>query len=198
MTPLVWDVALFRAIHLGLHHPALDPVMKAFTDPEGWKIPILVAFGGLFLTRRLRGLLAVLVLAATLTVSDQVSSKVIKPLLKRPRPSVELADARPLFGVRRSYAFPSGHATNASAIAPIFAAVFPPAAVVAYGVVAGLVCFSRVYVGDHWPSDVLGGIALGLAIGFLGRAAFLRLAATISRARAGRPEEAGGVPSAGR
>jgi undecaprenyl-diphosphatase len=169
-----WDPGVFRAIHLGLHHPALDPVMMALTDPGQWKIPLLVLAGALFLTQRARGVLALLVLALTLAVSDQLSAKVIKPIVKRPRPSVVLADSHPLFGVRRSYAFPSVHAVNFSAAVPIVATVFPAAAVPA-AVVAALVCFSRVYVGDHWPSDVLAGIALGLGLGLLGRKAFLRL-----------------------
>jgi len=171
---LAWDPALFRAIHLGLHHPALDPIMMALTDPGRWKIPLLVLLGALFLTRRARGALALVVLALTLTVADQVSAKVIKPIVKRPRPSVVLADSRPLFGVRRSYAFPSVHAVNFSAAVPIVAAVFPEATIPA-AVAAALVCFSRIYVGDHWPSDVLAGIVLGLGLGFLGRKAFLRL-----------------------
>jgi len=171
---LAWDPALFRAIHLGLHHPALDPIMMALTDPGRWKIPLLVLVGALFLTRRARGALALVVLALTLTVADQVSAKVIKPIVKRPRPSVVLADSHPLFGVRRSYAFPSVHAVNFSAAIPIVATVFPAATIPA-SIVAGLVCFSRIYVGDHWPSDVLAGIVLGLALGMLGRKAFLRL-----------------------
>jgi undecaprenyl-diphosphatase len=175
--------------------------MKALTDPEEWKIPILIAAGALFLTKRARGVLALVVLAATLAVSDQVSAKVIKPIVKRARPSVVLADARPLFGVRRSYAFPSVHAVNFTAAVPIVATVFPAGAIPA-AALAALVCFSRVYVGDHWPSDVLGGALFGLALGLLGKRAFLRLEQNAKRwgRRRGVSEngaEAGGTPSAG-
>jgi undecaprenyl-diphosphatase len=191
---LAWDPALFRAIHLGLHHPALDPIMMALTDPGRWKIPLLILVGALFLTRRARGALALIVLALTLTVGDQVSAKVIKPLVKRPRPSVVLADSHPLFGVRRTYSFPSVHAVNFSAAVPIVATVFPAATIPA-AVVAALVCFSRIYVGDHWPSDVLAGILLGLGLGLLGRKAFLRLEQNAQR-WVSRPG-AGESPSAG-
>ena len=180
MALLTWDPALFRAIHLGLHHPALDPIMMALTDPGRWKIPLLILAGALFLTRRGRGVRALIVLALTIAVSDQLSSKVIKPIVRRPRPSVVLADARPLFGVRHSYAFPSVHAVNFSAAFPIVATVFP-AATVPYAIAASLVCISRVYVGDHWPSDVLGGIVLGLGMGWLGRKTLLRIERNVRR-----------------
>lgn len=169
-----WDAAIFRAIHLGMHHDALDPVMMALTDPGRFKGPLIVVACLLFTLRRARGALALVVLVATLACSDQVSAKVLKPIFQRSRPSVQLADSKPLFGVRKSYAMPSVHAVNFTAALPILATVFPAGAI-PYGIYAGLVCLSRIYVGDHWPFDVLAGMALGLALGLLGRKAFLRL-----------------------
>jgi len=177
-----WDTAAFRAIHLGLHHPALDPLMRFLTSPGPLKIPLLVLIGAAFLTRRTRGILGLVILAATIAISDQTSAKILKPMVQRPRPSVVLADSKPLFGVRRSYSFPSVHAANFFAAAPVVGAVFPPLRVAAF-VLAGAVSFSRVYVGDHWPSDVIGGAALGLFLGWLGRRALLRLERTLSAAR---------------
>ncbi|HKQ18725.1 MAG TPA: phosphatase PAP2 family protein, partial [Candidatus Eisenbacteria bacterium] len=133
-----------------------------------------------------------LILAATLAVTDQTSAKVLKPIFKRPRPSVVVADSKPLFGVRRSYAFPSVHATNFFAAAPIVGAVFPSLRVTAY-VLAAAVSFSRVYVGDHWPTDVIGGAILGLFFGWLGRRALFRLERTLSSRR----DPAEEAPSAG-
>ena len=174
--------------------------MIFFSDPGRWKIPILIGFGALFLTRRSRGVIGLLVLVATLAMSDQLSAKVLKPIFRRERPSVALADTKPLFGVRRSWAFPSVHATNFTAAVPIVATVFP-AALIPASVVAGVVSLSRVYVGDHWPSDVAGGALLGLGIGLLGRTALLRLEAGWRRRRrgAGRaaPSLNEGAPSGG-
>src|SRR5262245_64962652 len=129
---LAWDTAIYRAIHLGLHQPWLDAVMRFLSSPGVFKIPIFVVIGALFLTRGRRGIAGLIVLALTITVSDQLSAKVIKPIVKRPRPSVVLPDARPLFGIRRTNSFPSSHATNTFAAAPVISAVFPEATIAAY------------------------------------------------------------------
>lgn len=177
-----WDTAIFRAIHFGLHHPWLDPVMMALTDPGRFRAPLMVAACLLFTLRRARGALALVVLVATLAMSDQVSAKVLKPIFQRQRPSAVVVDSKPLYGVRGTYAMPSVHAVNFTAALPILAAVFPAGAV-PYGIYAGLVSLSRIYVGDHWPFDVLAGMALGLGIGLLGRKAFLRLERNAKRWR---------------
>lgn len=83
-----WDVALFRAIHHGLHHPLLDPLMKALTDPGAWKIPLFALAAALFLARGRRGAAALLALVLTVAVSDQVTSRALKPFFHRQRPSV--------------------------------------------------------------------------------------------------------------
>jgi len=101
-----WDVALFRAIHHGLHHPLLDPLMKALTDPGVWKVPLFTVAAALFLGRGRRGVTALAALVLTVALSDQVTSRALKPLFRRDRPSVELADTKPLFGVRHTDSFP--------------------------------------------------------------------------------------------
>jgi len=186
------DEALFRQIHLVWRHPALDPIFRGLSDPGRLLLPLLLVLIGFLWMQRKRGVVALLVLAATITVSDQTSAKIVKPIFKRPRPSVVVADSRPFFGVRGSYSFPSVHATNSFATAMVLDAVFPGARVALF-TLAALVGYSRIYVGDHWPSDVLAGMLLGSLIGWGGRALFVRLSKRWPVVR-----RAGGTPSGGR
>jgi len=68
-----------------------------------------------------------------------------------------------LIGLKRSFSFPSSHATNMFAAAALFAMFFPKGSRYYFGF-AALVAYSRVYVGVHYPFDVFGGALLGVAI----------------------------------
>jgi len=91
---------------------------------------------------------------------------VVKGLVGRPRPFVTLHHVHLLIGRPGSTAFPSSHATTAFAGATIVSYCFPRAAVPLYAVGA-MVAFSRVYVGVHYPSDVIAGAVIGTAAALL-------------------------------
>ena len=183
------DEAIFRQVHLVWRHPYLDPIFRGLTDPGKLLLPIvLVLFGCLWMARR-RGMIGLVALALTIAASDQTSATLLKPIFHRSRPSVVLADAEPFFGVRGSFSFPSVHAANSFAAALVLDAIFPGARL-AFLIAAGLVAYSRVYVGDHWPSDVVAGALVGCVIGWFGRRLF-----GFAAARWGGVSEAGGTPS---
>jgi len=99
----------------------------------------------------------------------------------RERPPHRFPDPRPLVGVPVSDSFPSGHAAISFACAGLLAWLTPLPKVPLF-VLAALIAFSRVYVGVHYPLDVLGGAALGLAV-----ATALRLLAGARRRSAPAP-----------
>jgi membrane-associated phospholipid phosphatase len=87
----------------------------------------------------------------------------IKLLVKRPRPVLE--GLPPLGGAPSSLSFPSAHATSSFAVATAMVRVDPATASVL--VVALALSLGRPYLGMHYPSDVLAGALLGIALGLL-------------------------------
>jgi len=73
---------------------------------------------------------------------------------------------RTLVGCTSSFALPSNHATNTFALASFFASSYRRLAAPLF-ILAFLVGYSRIYVGVHYPFDVLGGAALGVILGLL-------------------------------
>ncbi len=117
------------------------------------------------------GWLWVLCVLATVLITDQLSAHVIKPLVQRDRPYLDAtfsAQVRLLLSnFNRGYSFVSSHATNHFGIAIFFISTLPAIKKYKYWFIgwAAFVCFAQVYVGLHYPIDVLCGAVLGIFIG---------------------------------
>jgi len=107
------------------------------------------------------------------TVSDG-AAELLKSAVGERRPHV----ADPLVAVPHSRSFPSGHAATSFACATVLAVLVPRAAPFLF-VLAVAIAYSRLYVGVHWPLDVVAGAALGIATALL----LLSAARRLSRGR---------------
>ncbi|MEY2585917.1 MAG: hypothetical protein QOD80_1943 [Verrucomicrobiota bacterium] len=172
------DQFLFHLINERWTHPALDLFMAAISDIEIWK-PLLIVIGlCLVIFGRFKVRAFVVCLALTLLVADYLLVSTLKTAIDRRRPKqvqkvrmVQLEPAHPRFltlfkqpTIRYSDetdrnksgpSFPSGHVTDNVIIGTICALFFRRRGWL-YFLVAAAVGWSRIYLGAHWPSDVIG------------------------------------------
>jgi undecaprenyl-diphosphatase len=97
-----------------------------------------------------------------------VSDGVLKPLVHRPRPDARFEASEVLPRPPSSLSFPSGHASSSAAGALMLAAAWPSARL-AFWLLAVGVSASRIYLGVHYPSDVLAGFLIGLLVAWFVR-----------------------------
>jgi len=156
------DTTLFYFINNSLQNAFFDWLMPAVTNKYNWFPLFAVIYVLLWWKGGKQGRTAALLIIPVIVLSDQISSAMIKPMVQRLRPCVALEHVNMLIGLKTSYSFPSSHAANSMATATFFAYFYPKGKWL-YFVLAGLVGISRVYVGVHYPFDVVAGAALGVA-----------------------------------
>lgn len=160
------DVSLFYFINGTLANPVFDKVMPFITEVRNWYLVyVLLWFIILFNGGKYRIALAIsmIVLAA---ITDQVSSSLLKNLVERMRPCDTLPNVHLLVGCTGSYSFPSSHAVNNFAAAMFFGYFYKHLKWILFSV-ATIVALSRIFVGVHYPSDVIGGALIGVILGYL-------------------------------
>lgn len=176
------DTQIFYFLNTTLANPLLDMAMPFLTDLNkhfvGW-----FCFLTLWLLLMVKGgkqgrILGVLIIFL-IVVSDQLSSSLLKQLFQRSRPCwVEdriVTHVRILVSCGGGFSFPSSHAVNNFAIAAFISHYYRALTIPLYAF-AAIVGFSRVYVGVHFPFDVLAGALVGVGCAYALIAGWTRVA----------------------
>jgi undecaprenyl-diphosphatase len=159
------DKELFLLIN-GQHNPTMDEVMAWITARNSWIPFYLIFIGWLWYRYKKQGLWILLNMVISIALADQFTSSLLKPLVKRLRPCHEPALQNLIHLVGNCggmYGFASSHASNAFAFALAFFLLKGKNHAWAKWlfVWAFVVSYSRMYVGVHYPADILVGALVG-------------------------------------
>ncbi|MBI3754358.1 MAG: phosphatase PAP2 family protein [Deltaproteobacteria bacterium] len=153
------DRGIFSLLNTRLTTSFLDFFMPFITTKANFIGVIIFAWVIIFIAGKWKERkMLILVVVAVLT-SDLIADT-LKHLIHRVRPCNALTDVRILVGCTKSFSFPSGHATNVFASAVYLSYIYRRYAIVFFSM-AVLVAYSRIYVGVHYPLDVMGGALVG-------------------------------------
>ena len=176
------DTQIFLTFN-GLHSDFFDSFMKLFTGRFIW-IPLYVALAAVILhvCRWQKALVYLLAIGAAIALTDQTCATLIRPAVERLRPSNPenpLSQLAYIVGGYRggSYGFPSCHSANSFALAAFISLLFPRRRMVLFILAwAILNSYTRLYLGVHYPGDLLVGAVIGSSFGALCYLAAARIA----------------------
>jgi len=160
------DIYLFHLINSTLTLSFIDKIMPVITSVKYWYITYLIFALWLLFKGGKNGRIALITLTITIILSDQINSAFLKELFSRIRPCHTLHNVHLLVNCPISKSFPSSHAVNNFAAATILSFFYKQYKKI-FLFIAILISYSRIYVGVHYPSDVIAGALVGILIGAL-------------------------------
>ncbi len=123
---------------------------------KGWFWILLAVILLFFRKTRVVGVTALV----ALMINHVMTNMILKDLIARPRPYTVSPEIVTLIKQLSSYSFPSGHTSSSFAAAFVIHRMLPKKAGVPALILAAMIGFSRMYVGVHYPTDVLGGVVV--------------------------------------
>ena len=169
-----FELNLLNWIHNYFQSEALTIWTLILTDKNNLLWPGVATIVAFLYLKKKQGLLFILTATLTILLADGISENILKPLIARSRPCTTLdfirnADNFFLNSVHcsPSFSFPSSQTVNLFTLATLWVGFFGKSG---WGVflLAIWVGWTRIYLGLHYPSDILGGIFIGVAVGVLG------------------------------
>ena len=168
-----FDQNLFFTINHGLSNSFFDWLMPALRNRFFWTPLYLFIIIFSIRTYGKQGWIMILFLGLTFGCTDFISSSLIKPTVQRLRPCNDpeiKSDVKNLIDCGSGYSFPSSHASNHFGLAVFLIVMFFSKwkLILPIGLLwAASISFAQVYVGVHYPVDILAGAMLGGMIGFM-------------------------------
>ena len=154
------DTKLFYLLNLGMENRLFDFLMPILTTLAYWRVPLVLAWLGLMIFGKRKGRVVGILIIIVIAIGDQICNQIIKPWIGRVRPCNVLEGVHLLINCTKSYSFPSSHATNLFSSCVLLSYFYRRLAIF-FLMIAFLVSYSRIYVGVHYPLDILGGWVLG-------------------------------------
>jgi len=148
--------------------------MEFITIKENFRLPGVLLAIGILWVYRLRGMVYLIAAGLTVGLADTFTHHIIKDLVARPRPCHVLPELSHIINCSNSYSFPSNHAVNSFTFATFTTLCYRNTVLLVY-TLAALICYSRPYLGVHYPTDVLGGAVCGIVMGYLGYLVYLKI-----------------------
>jgi len=176
------DLAIFYFFNHTISTGFLDKFFSIITNVTNWYIAYIILAGIAVVKGGTRGRIVVAGLIFLVIFSDQTGLRILKEFFGRLRPCDVLTDVILPVGCTGTFSFPSNHALNNFAAA-VFLTRFYPNYKWAFFTAASLVALSRVYLGVHYPSDILGGAIIGVLFGYIFSIAAFKLEAAIIKKR---------------
>ena len=157
------DILLW--IQNNIRNEVLTPIFKFITTLGNAGVIWIVLSVGLLIPKKTRrvGVLALV----SLLFSALINNVILKNVVARTRPYDVIEGLTSLVGAQKDYSFPSGHTGSAFAAAVVMVRGLPKKFGIPILVFACLMGLSRLYVGVHYPSDVLTGVLIGTGIALL-------------------------------
>lgn len=167
-----WDIWAFEIINQKLIHPFLDTLAPILRNKKTWYPLYLILAVFLIYKYKIKGFYLIVLTIIAVGLSDIISSHFLKNLFARTRPCnlPELADSTRLLISKcsQAYSLPSSHAANHFAIASFLGINFLQKSKWFFivGIIwATSICWTQIYVGVHFPFDILMGCIVGILIG---------------------------------